>query len=156
MTVTEQSAHELYRSAFAARPELDAAERTQLRRIVVGCDLLTLLAGGWLLCAPLVLGYGTAERGTVGFWNTAATGAAIALAAGVRAARPFAGLWLRAVGLALGAWLVLAPAVVGAGTAFWATLTEVAVGLLVSLLAGAGLRAAVLARRLGSGTGRAT
>lgn len=150
MTVSQQEPpHELYRAAFAPRPELDAAERARLRRIVIGTDALAVLAGAWVLCAPLVLGYTTADRGPAAFWNAVVIGTAIAVAALVRAGRPFGASPIRVAGLVLGGWLAVAPAVFGAGNTMLAPLGEVAAGLLSAVLALAGLRAATLARRLG-------
>ncbi|HEY6744327.1 MAG TPA: SPW repeat protein [Mycobacteriales bacterium] len=140
--------HELYEAAFAPRPDLDAADRRRLGGNALGTDLLALLAALWLLAAPVVLGYGTTERGSAGFWNAVATGALLALLALVRAGHPTGALSLRAAGVILGGWLVLAPAVLGAATVGWPVVNEVGVGLATILVAAAGFVAAMLARRL--------
>ena len=148
MSVTEQSAHELYRAAFAPRPDLDAATRSRLRRVALGTDVLGLLAGGWLLCAPLVLHYTAAERGSAPFHSAVVTGGAIALAALIGTGSPLGGWLVRLTRVALGGWLVIAPAILGVGSGTAAVADEIAVGVVTAVLALVGLRAAVLARRL--------
>lgn len=150
MAVTQQSPHELYKAAFAPRPELDAAVTTRLRRVASGTDLLAMLAGVWLLCAPSVLGHTLAERGAVGFWNAAATGGAIALTALIGASSPLGGWLLRVARMVLGGWLVVASIVLGPGGSAGPVANEVGVGMVSLLLAAIGLRAALLARRIGS------
>jgi hypothetical protein len=148
MAAAPSTMHDLYEAAFAPRPELDAVDRRRLGGIALGTDLLALLAALWLLAAPLVLGYGTAERGSAGFWNAVATGGPLAVLALIRAARPTGALFLRTAGGVLGGWLVVAPVVLGASTVGWPVVSEVGVGLLTMLLAAAGFTAAILARRL--------
>ena len=148
MTASPPTPHELYQAAFGPRPELDAVERSRLGRIAVGTDLLCVLGGLWLVVAPIVLEYGAAGRGSAGSWNAVATGGAIALVALVRAGRPAGAMFLRVAGMILGGWLVVAPAVLGAATVGWPVVSAVGVGLLTTALAAAGLRAAIVARRL--------
>jgi hypothetical protein len=150
MTVTDRdSAHELYRAAFAPRPELDAALRQSARRAARAADVLTLVAGLWLICAPYTLSYTETARSLDGYWNDALAGAVIGLAALVRLADPLGAVAVRVGVLALGCWLVAAPFLLGYGGADAprATANEMVTGVLVALLAVVSLRAGTAARR---------
>lgn len=150
-TQEKETAHELYRAAFAPRPELDAAERARLKRLVIVCDWLTLLAGVWLIGAPYTLGYSGAVRGSDGFWNDAVVGAVIGLAALIRLGRPLAAVPVRLASVLLGGWLVVAPLTLGFGGAGAprAVLDDLVVGMLVLLSATVALRSIAVARRFG-------
>lgn len=148
MTATPPATHRLYQAAFAPHPEQDAAERARHSQVATGSDVLTVLIGTCLVTAPIGLGYGVADRGSAGFWNAVVTGVVIALVAAIRARRPLGAVVLRAAGVALGAWLMLAPAVLGVVAVNRVVAGEVAVGFFALLFAAIGLRASVLGRRI--------
>ena len=110
--------------------------------------MFTVVVGAWLLAAPTVLGYTAADRGSAGFWSTVAAAAAALVLAVIRAAAGTAPV-VRSGGILLGGWLVVAPAVLGTGSRDGVVAGEVVAGLLLVALAAAGLRAMVVARRVG-------
>ena len=151
MTASDQrTPRERYQAVFAPRPELDGAARASARRVVLGTDVLTLLAAVWLIAAPYVLSYTDTGLGIDGYRTDAAAGALFGLAALVRLGHPFGAIALRVGCLAMAAWLVVAPFAFGygGGTAPRATANEVAVGVLVGVLAAVSLRAGAIGRRL--------
>lgn len=95
---------------------MSSSPSTLTRR--AGMVALTALAlGGWLFISPYVLDYPASDARTDAFLN-AALGAVVAGALGVVALR-WDVLAIRAgvVGVAVGAWLMLAPFVIGYGSA---------------------------------------
>lgn len=100
------------------------------------------LAGGlWLLAAPFVLDYSTTGTGFRAYWNDVAVGLAVIAVLTPRVAVPArTAAALTAVAVALGAWLALAPFVLGfAGTLARAAVNDVVVGAAVALLAAVAL-----------------
>ncbi|MGX7826615.1 SPW repeat domain-containing protein [Actinokineospora sp. 24-640] len=96
---------------------------------------LALLAGVWVVIAPFALGY--ADAGAFAFWNDVLVGAAIALVALPRVLRTRRAPWLSVVNVVLGAWLVLAPFLVGyRETTPAAVGNDVIMGIMVVILAG--------------------
>jgi hypothetical protein len=102
---------------------------------------LTVLAGTWLIIAPLVLDHGTADVAFIG-WNDVIVGLAIVALAFLRVVMPDDTAPLSLVNLGLGAWLIVAPFVRGYHTAPLATLNDIVVGIAVVVLAGANWKAA--------------
>lgn len=139
---------EQHRAVLVRRAGIPPA-RTPSRRMaaaVVGLtDLLTLIAGLWLICTPYVLGY--AGGGWLGgHWSDSLVGAVIAFAALVRLAEPTGAVAARAVGALLGGGLASAPLLVG-GLAPRAAVNDVVVGALVAVLSLAGILALAVRRR---------
>lgn len=111
-------------------PPLEAASIAQLP------SGLNVLAGMWLILAPSALGY--RESGSDAMWNDSIIGAGIALLALVRVTSPRATAELSWVNFVLGAWLIVAPFVLGYGAgpnAFAATSNDIIIGLVVLVLA---------------------
>ena len=99
---------------------------------------LVFLAGVWLVLAPYALNYENTGPGFDGYWNDVVIGAAIAIVAIVRMAAPIRTAALGLVNIALGAWLIIAPFVLGynlATDAMAATWNDIVVGFIVVLLA---------------------
>lgn len=96
---------------------------------------LALLAGVWVVIAPFALGY--ADSGAFAFWNDILVGAAIALLALPRVVRTRRAPWLSVANVVLGAWLVLAPFLVGyRETTPAAVGNDVIMGIMVVILSG--------------------
>ncbi len=135
-----RSTRDLYQAAFTSS-EAPQSHRDvgrsggRARRVVRAADVATLVLGLWLLGAPYALNYNGAG-GLDGFWNDAIVGAAVSLAALVRLGEPDRGAMVRVGSILLGAWLLLAPAVLGyvGGSSPRATANEVTVGILVAVL----------------------
>jgi hypothetical protein len=135
-------------SALAPRPTLPPGRDLRPGEVVTTfASAFTFLAGLWLLLAPSVLGYRTSDRTAA--WNAVATGLGIALASMLQTITPLplAGpSWALA---ALGAWLALAPTLLGY-TSTAATANDIATGLLV-LAAATACRRAVRRRKRNAG-----
>jgi hypothetical protein len=92
---------------------------------------VVLLLGFWLTVAPLVLGYGFIGAAV---WNGAVVGTLLIILAGMKAFRQFrnpAASWISVV---LGAWLMLAPLVLGYSAASSLLWNGIIVGLLIVIL----------------------
>jgi hypothetical protein len=107
------------------------------RAVLRAADLATLAGAVWLVCAPYVLNYTGIGR-LDGFWTDTLTGAVIGLVALVRLADPDRAVLVRWASILLGVWLAAAPFLLGyaAGSAPRATANEIAVGVVIALLAG--------------------
>ncbi len=93
-------------------------------------DAANLVLGVWLAASPWILGYAAQQTPTT---NAALVGIVIALAA---AAAVYAfQAWEEWVNVALAAWLVVSPWLLAYSTHQTATWNQVAVGVLVGLLA---------------------
>jgi hypothetical protein len=102
---------------------------------------LTVLAGTWLIMAPLVLDHGTADIAFIG-WNDVIVGLVIVALAFLRVVMPDDTAPLSLITVGLGGWLIVAPFVRGYHTAPLATLNDILVGIAVIMLAGASWKAA--------------
>lgn len=90
--------------------------------------------GLWLAVSPWIVGYAEHEAATA---NAAFVGLALALASHFEATFDhISAEWLN---LAMGLWLVAAPFVLGFGAAAVASANSIAVGTLVTVLAGSAL-----------------
>lgn len=101
-------------------------------------SLVTFLAGVWLIVAPIFLTYTDTGGGFNGYQNDMVIGIAIALLALVRALATRHVPWLSMANVALGAWLVIAPFVLGyqAGAdAPQAVTNDIVVGVIVIVAA---------------------
>ena len=85
--------------------------------------------GLWLAMSPWLLGYSQQEAATA---NAAFVGLALALGSHFEATCALSAEWLHAL---VGAWLVMAPFLLGYGPAPEATANSVAVGTLIMMLA---------------------
>lgn len=94
-------------------------------------DWLNLLLGAWLFISPWAMGY--AESMPRAAWSAYVTGAAIVLFAAVAVYMPR--LWEEALNIALGAWTVISPWVLGFASSRDVTTNTVAVGIAVTVLA---------------------
>lgn len=74
---------------------------------------VAFVAGVWLALAPFALDYAPAEQGFEGYWHDIVLGGTIGLLALVRSLAPRHVPGLSVVNVALGAWLVLSPVVLG-------------------------------------------
>lgn len=103
----------------------------------VALDRLALAAGLWLIAAPFVLGYSTTGTGFRAYWNDVAVGLAVVGVLVPRVAVPArAASRLTAAALALGAWLVAAPFVLGFSADLpRAAVNDVVVGIALAVLA---------------------
>jgi hypothetical protein len=102
----------------------------------------TFLAGIWLLLAPSVLGYRTTDRTAT--WNAVATGLGIALVSMLQTITPIPQATPSWGLVMLGAWLVLAPSLLGYESTA-ATTNDIVTGFLV-LAAGTACRRAARRR----------
>lgn len=110
------------------------------RQQVVWTSGINVLLGLWLVIAPFLLGYSGL---TAALWNDVAVGALIAILAGIRTAKPLQQEGISWTNVVLGAWLIVAPFVLGygaaqaqPGSATGAALSnDIIVGLLVVVLA---------------------
>ncbi len=96
------------------------------------------LAGVWLVLAPYGLNYENTGTGFDGYWNDIVIGATIAIVAIVRMVTPIRTAALGLVTIALGAWLIMAPFVLGynlGADAMAATWNDIVVGFIVVALA---------------------
>ena len=93
-------------------------------------DWVNLVLGLWVLISPWALRFATAEHA----WNAYLVGAGIAIlaAAALIAFQP----WEEWVNLALGAWLLISPWLLGFSTATIAMWNAVIIGALVVVFAG--------------------
>lgn len=96
-------------------------------------DWAMLLFGAWLVISPFVLGY-RAEAPAMAVWNPVIIGLAVIVFAVAVLTRPQQ--WEAWVMLILGAWLVLAPFVLGFAGIAAALWNHVILGLLVAADAG--------------------
>ena len=89
-------------------------------------DGVGLLFGGWLFSAPL-FGFGPIVG--LSAWNGYLFGAVILMLSGLSLVRP----WLREerIGMIIGLWLIAAPFVLGFSSHNTATLSHLAIGLLI-------------------------
>ncbi len=87
--------------------------------------------GVWLVLAPFVLGY-SALQGPL--WNDIITGVIIAALAMIRFGSPLGSVWASWTNAGIGAWLVIAPFVLG-GYVVPATWNDIVTGVLVVILA---------------------
>jgi SPW repeat len=85
-------------------------DREQARNTVRWASGINVLAGIWLIIAPLILGY--AEL-FAPFWNDVTVGATIAAMALIRVGAPLRYPELGWINAGLGAWLIFAPVVLG-------------------------------------------
>ena len=119
----------------------DVDEHLRRQRAEVVATLpsrITVAAGAWLLVAPFVLSYSPTAASFHAYWNDAAAGIALVFAGLLRLTLSGRATWLAALSAGLGGWLVAAPFVLGfaaTGDALRATVNEVAVGILVVVLA---------------------
>lgn len=102
-------------------------------------DAWTLLPGAWAMVAPFALGFAASPDA---LWNSVLVGAAIALSAAARAVRgpsvPVLGcIWNQ---VALGAWLLAAPFVLGYAATTAALWNDLGVGLVTLALIWRSLR----------------
>lgn len=91
-------------------------------------DWVALVLGLWLLASPWLLGYSALQAAS---WNAVILGVGIAVFAAAALAKPAA--WEEWINLAMGAWLVISPWVLGFSDAAVATWNQVIVGLLVGV-----------------------
>ncbi|MBI4185391.1 MAG: SPW repeat protein [Proteobacteria bacterium] len=94
-------------------------------------DGLNLLLGIWLILSPWVLAYATVQYAA---WNAYAVGVVIAVAA-VAALVAFHE-WEEWVNLLFGVWLIVSPWLLKFDTVTAALWNQIAVGLVVGILAG--------------------
>jgi hypothetical protein len=79
---------------------------------IVTSSSVNLGVGVWLILAPFVLGHVNAATG----WNDIIVGVGIVAFAGIRVSGAFKAAWLSWANFLLGAWLIVAPFVLGYGT----------------------------------------
>lgn len=94
-------------------------------------DWCNLLLGAWLFASPWVMNY--ASELPKAAWNAYLLGAAVALFAAIAVYMPKA--WEEGINIALGAWLVISPWVLGFAASQNIMLNAVIVGVLVLALA---------------------
>lgn len=108
------------------------------RQQVVWTSGINVVLGLWLVIAPFLLGYSGL---TAALWNDVLIGALIAILAGIRTAKPLQQEGISWTNVVLGAWLIVAPFVLGYGAAQAESAARVAqsndiiVGLVVVVLA---------------------
>ncbi|WP_328474415.1 SPW repeat protein [Actinoplanes sp. NBC_00393] len=115
--------------------------RRLLSEVVHTPSELTVLAGTWLIMAPLILDHGSADIAFIG-WNDVVVGLAIVTLAFLRVVMPDDTAPLSLVNMGLGGWLIVAPFVRGYHTAPLATVNDIVVGIAVVVLARASWKAA--------------
>ena len=93
-------------------------------------DAANLVLGVWLIAAPWALGYATQQTAA---WNAWGVGAVITISA--LAALIAFQKWEEWVNAALAAWLIVSPFILAFGTQTTVTWNQVAVGVLVGILA---------------------
>lgn len=89
-------------------------------------DWVNLVLGGWLVLAPFI---GIGAGGDVAAWNSYVSGALVAIFAIAALARPQQ--WEEWTNLVLGAWLILAPFVLGFTDQAGPMWNHILVGLLI-------------------------
>ena len=123
---------------------LDRAGRTrwaEAREGVVTLSGLNVLAGIWLIIAPWVLGYTSADPR----WNDVVFGAIVGVLALVRVGGAFRAAWLSAVNAAIGVWLFIAAFTIdSSATATW---NDWILGVIVFALAAGSATATPMGRR---------
>jgi hypothetical protein len=99
-------------------------------RTVSGFDIL---AGLWLIVAPFALAYaGTSEA----FWNSVLAGiAVVALASTVEVGEGYRFATPNWINVAIGAWLIISPFVLGFSTLEAATWNHIITGIVIAALA---------------------
>jgi hypothetical protein len=109
-----------------------------------------VVLGLWLLLSPAFLEYDESGAGARSFWNDSLAGGILMVVGLVRLAMPRALVLLALVGVGLGAWLLVAPAVLdhAAGPNHpAATVNDIVLGALVTLTSLAGLFVGLLTGR---------
>src|SRR5262245_44257248 len=102
-------------------------------------SMVTFLAGVWLVVAPLVLAYhedGYDFGGFAGDWNELSIGCLVMVFATARALMVRHLSWLTVPNIVSGAWLIVAPFVLGYGAESEAVLNDVITGVVVLVSAG--------------------
>lgn len=148
--MAQSPTRDLYRTAFAAPAAGDERRRpgspAPARQGAVAATGLLLLVGVWLVAAPFLLDY-VEVGGIDGSWNSVVTGAAVAFLALLGLGRVLRPLMLSGLVAGLGGWLLLAQHVLGySADAPRASVNETTCGIVVILLAVAGLGFALAAR----------
>jgi hypothetical protein len=95
---------------------------------------LVVVAGTWLIVAPLVLDHDAANIAFLG-WNDVIVGLLLVGLAALRVVMPDGTAPLSLITMALGVWLVFAPFVRGYHVAPLATLNDILIGATVAALA---------------------
>jgi hypothetical protein len=91
-----------------------------------------ILAGVWLLLAPLALDYSDVPEA---LWNDVIIGATVAILALVRVGNPLQYEGISWTNFVLGGWLVIAPFALGYGDVGDAVADDITVGIIVLALA---------------------
>lgn len=92
-------------------------------------DWLNLALGVWLFISPWFLGY---SENAVAAWNAYIVGAAFAIVALIALAKPER--WEQWINVAIGAWAVISPWVLGFAAVAAATWNAVIVGVVVLVI----------------------
>lgn len=103
-------------------------ERPRKRTTIQWSSGTNLLSGLWLLAAPFVLGYSDVGAALS---NDLIVGIVVMTLAAIRAARPAQGPGMSWTNALLGAWLVIAPFLLGYGDLGAAVANDIIVGLVV-------------------------